>query len=154
MPYELYVLYEVWQKSGKELVSRSEPVCSAELVTRFFAHRSIQVECGKGNANLTAPGVDLRGAARLARHGSRLVSFVDTDGIRHSVELQAESLYEAVVLAVRTFRQPDCGPGEISKLESRSGARLLTKSQRDSLCRPRIKQARRFISLLACKRPG
>ena len=30
VPYELYVLHEVWQKSVKELVPRSEPVWLAE----------------------------------------------------------------------------------------------------------------------------
>jgi len=33
------------------------------------------------------------------------VSFQDVRGIRHSVDVEAESLYEAVVLAVRRFRQ-------------------------------------------------
>jgi hypothetical protein len=46
-----------------------------------------------------------------------IVSYVDMEGLRHSVELEAESLYEAAVLAVRTFRQHDCEPGELSKLE-------------------------------------
>ena len=32
------------------------------------------------------------------------VSFVDVRGIRHTVEVQAESLYEAAVLAVKAFR--------------------------------------------------
>ena len=32
------------------------------------------------------------------------VSFQDTRGIRHAVEVEAESLYEAVVFAVRRFR--------------------------------------------------
>ena len=32
------------------------------------------------------------------------VSFKDARGIRHGVEVEAESLYEAVVLAVRCFR--------------------------------------------------
>jgi len=32
------------------------------------------------------------------------VSFVDHRGIRHTAEVSAESLYEAAVLAVRTFR--------------------------------------------------
>ena len=32
------------------------------------------------------------------------VSFTDTEGISHSVEVQAESLYEAVALAVSEFR--------------------------------------------------
>ena len=32
------------------------------------------------------------------------VSFVDGRGIRHSVEVQAESLYESAVLAIQRFR--------------------------------------------------
>jgi hypothetical protein len=32
------------------------------------------------------------------------VSFADLRGIRHTVEVQAESLFEAAILAVRTFR--------------------------------------------------
>jgi hypothetical protein len=32
------------------------------------------------------------------------MSFVDVRGIRHAVEVQAESLYEAAVLAVKAFR--------------------------------------------------
>jgi len=46
-----------------------------------------------------------------------IVSYVDVEGLRHRVEVEAESLYEAAVLAVRTFRQHDCEPGELSKLE-------------------------------------
>jgi hypothetical protein len=46
-----------------------------------------------------------------------IVSFLDTSGIRHSVEVQADSLYEAAVLAVKTLREHDCAPAEISKLE-------------------------------------
>ncbi len=33
------------------------------------------------------------------------VSFTDTEGISHAVEVVAESLYEAVVLAVSEFRE-------------------------------------------------
>lgn len=46
-----------------------------------------------------------------------IVSFVDMEGLRHAVEVEAESLYEAAVVAVRTFRQHHCEPGEMSKLE-------------------------------------
>jgi hypothetical protein len=46
------------------------------------------------------------------------VSFVDLDGIRHSVEVNAESLYEAAALATRTFRQHNCAPGLITKLDA------------------------------------
>jgi hypothetical protein len=34
-----------------------------------------------------------------------MVSFKDVRGIRHCVDVEAESLYEAVVLAVRRFRE-------------------------------------------------
>ena len=46
-----------------------------------------------------------------------IVSFVDIEGLRHSVEVEAETLHEAAVLAVRTFKQHHCEPGELSKIE-------------------------------------
>jgi len=46
-----------------------------------------------------------------------IVSFVDTEGIRHTVEVEAESLFEAAVLAMKIFKQHDCEPGPITKLE-------------------------------------
>jgi hypothetical protein len=48
---------------------------------------------------------------------SCVVSFLDPDGLRHSVEVQAASLYEAAVMAIGTFRQHDCQPGQASQLE-------------------------------------
>ena len=51
------------------------------------------------------------------RMAACVVSFVDTEGIRHTVEVDAESLFEAAALAMRTFRQHDCEPGLITKLE-------------------------------------
>jgi hypothetical protein len=45
------------------------------------------------------------------------VSYLDVEGLRHTVEVEAESLYEAAVLAIRTFRQHDCALGQASKLE-------------------------------------
>ena len=45
------------------------------------------------------------------------VSFTDTEGLRHSVNVQAETLYEAVALAVREFREHDCTPGAMSTME-------------------------------------
>ena len=48
---------------------------------------------------------------------SCIVSFLDTEGLRHTVEVEADSLYEAGVLAIRTFRQHDCEPGQTSNLE-------------------------------------
>lgn len=37
---------------------------------------------------------------------SCLVSFTDTNGIRHAVEVAASTLYEAATLAMAEFRQP------------------------------------------------
>ena len=48
---------------------------------------------------------------------SCLVSYLDIEGLRHTVEVEAESLYEAAVLAIRTFRQHGCEPGPASQLE-------------------------------------
>ena len=41
-----------------------------------------------------------------------IVSYLDTEWLRHTVEVEAESLYEAAVLALRTFRQHECEPGQ------------------------------------------
>ena len=38
------------------------------------------------------------------------VSFQDARGVRHCVDVEAESLYEAVVLAVRRFREDPWAP--------------------------------------------
>ncbi|PWT91252.1 MAG: hypothetical protein C5B55_08425 [Blastocatellia bacterium] len=48
---------------------------------------------------------------------SCIVSYLDTEGLRHTVEVEAESLYEAAVLGIRAFRQHDCAPGAMNKLE-------------------------------------
>src|SRR5437016_13676278 len=46
-----------------------------------------------------------------------IVSFVDLDGIRHSVEVEAEGLYEASVLGLCAFRKHDVEPGAMTQLE-------------------------------------
>ena len=46
-----------------------------------------------------------------------VVSYVDTSGIRHTIEVEAQSLYEAAVLAIKVFRQHDCEPREANRLE-------------------------------------
>lgn len=46
-----------------------------------------------------------------------IVSYLDISGIRHTVELEASSLYEAAALALRTLREHDCDPGVMGKLE-------------------------------------
>jgi hypothetical protein len=45
------------------------------------------------------------------------VSFTDAEGLRHSVDVQASSLYEAVALAISVFREHDCALGPASQLE-------------------------------------
>jgi hypothetical protein len=43
--------------------------------------------------------------------GSRCrVSFTDSDGVLHGVDVDAESLYEAVAIAVSQFREDDVSP--------------------------------------------
>lgn len=46
-----------------------------------------------------------------------LVSFTDTEGLRHSTEVQAGTLYDAAVLATQAFKEQDCAPGQASILE-------------------------------------
>lgn len=46
-----------------------------------------------------------------------VVSYLDTSGIRHSVELEADGLYEAVVLGVAALREHDCDPGDLGQIE-------------------------------------
>ena len=55
--------------------------------------------------------------AKLRRMASCIVSYLDSEGLRHTVEVEAASLYEAAVLAMRTFRDHECEPGLISQLE-------------------------------------
>ena len=46
-----------------------------------------------------------------------IVSFLEPSGIRHTVEVEAKSLFEAAVLAVSIFKEHDCEPGQISQLD-------------------------------------
>src|SRR5438045_2695293 len=46
-----------------------------------------------------------------------IVSFVDLDGVRHSVEVEAGGLYEASVLGLCAFRKHDLEPGGLTELE-------------------------------------
>jgi hypothetical protein len=47
-------------------------------------------------------------------HADCVVSYLDTEGIRHAAEVEADSLYEAAVLAVTTFKAHNCTPGDVS----------------------------------------
>ncbi len=55
--------------------------------------------------------------AKLRRMAACIVSFVDLDGVRHSVEVEAEGLYEASVLGVCAFRKHDLQPGGLTQLD-------------------------------------
>lgn len=46
-----------------------------------------------------------------------IVSFVDVDGVRHSVEVEAEGLYEASVLGLCAFRKHELEPAGLTQLE-------------------------------------
>lgn len=46
-----------------------------------------------------------------------IVSFLDLSGIRHAVEVQADSVYEAAAAALENFRAHDCSPGMTTQLE-------------------------------------
>ena len=46
-----------------------------------------------------------------------VVSFLDIGGIRHSVEVQADSMHEAAAAALESFHEHDCSPGRGSELE-------------------------------------
>jgi len=46
-----------------------------------------------------------------------VVSFLDSEGFRHRVEVDADSLFEAGVLAIRAFRQHNCEPALVCQLE-------------------------------------
>ena len=55
--------------------------------------------------------------AKLRRMAACIVSFVDLDGVRHSVEVQADGLYEAAVLGLCGFRKHDLEPGGLTQVE-------------------------------------
>ncbi|MCU1272898.1 MAG: hypothetical protein JWO48_329 [Bryobacterales bacterium] len=59
-----------------------------------------------------------------------VVSFTDSGGIRHSVEVAAESLYEAAALGVREFRRhpwtDGMEPGAMTRLEVNIKAPMTT----------------------------
>ena len=46
-----------------------------------------------------------------------VVSYVDTSGVRHMVELEADSLYEAAALAIRVFHDHGWPTGDLTPLE-------------------------------------
>jgi hypothetical protein len=60
------------------------------------------------------------------------VSFTDSEGIAHAVDIQAESLYEAVALAVAEFRQAEI----IAETPDPKTEFIVTADGRRLSCRP------------------
>jgi hypothetical protein len=52
------------------------------------------------------------------------VSFTDFDGILHGVDVDAESLYEAVAIAVAQFRDDDVSPSSPGPMTRIHGGRV------------------------------
>lgn len=85
-----------------------------------------------------------------------VVSFKDSDGFRHSVEVVAESLYEAVALAARNFAEAGCPPTSRSEMDIEVKAPAVThkitlnrvsawvhgvaKSPKDKMLKDRLKE--------------
>ena len=95
-----------------------------------------------------------------------VVSYIDPGGIRHSAEVQADSMYEAAAAALESFRQQDCSPGSSSELEVQvrtavthtlsvkkleDWANQSAASPRDTLLKKRIKAA--MIVAKSVRRP-
>ncbi len=93
-----------------------------------------------------------------------VVSFIDFGGIRHSVEVQADSMYEAAAAALESFHAHACSPGRGSELEVQvrsavthtlsvktleDWANLGGASPRDSILKRRIKAALPTLALPA-----
>jgi hypothetical protein len=70
-----------------------------------------------------------------------VVSFVDSDGIRHAVEVEAESLFEAAALAISAFRRHECEPAPVSKLDIEITSTV--KTHRHAAAHQRLDQQRR-----------
>lgn len=63
------------------------------------------------------------------------VSYLETEGLRHTIEVEVETLYEAAVLSIRTFRQHDCEPGQVSNLEAQVRSSIIrTIYSKEHLC--------------------
>jgi hypothetical protein len=56
------------------------------------------------------------------------VSFTDSDGFRHTVEVQAASLYEAVAVAARSFTEAGFPPTRATMLDIEVKAPAVTHS--------------------------
>jgi hypothetical protein len=71
-----------------------------------------------------------------------IVSFVDLDGIRHSVEVEAEGLYEASVLGICAFRKDELEPFSIfGNFHQSNAVPFMAHSILSSLRRKRVTQS-------------
>jgi hypothetical protein len=84
------------------------------------------------------------------------VSLVDPDGVSPSTTIEAETLYEAAVRAVRTFREHGCAPAPasaqmievqppavvhtITLTKLQQGLKVVQKSPNDRITKERLKQ--------------
>src|SRR5262245_39612906 len=80
----------------------------------FFPETVLQLMCRKWH---TVRLAKISENAILRDMAACIVSFVDLDGIRHSVEVEAEGLYEASVLGICAFRKHDLQPAGLTQLE-------------------------------------
>ena len=84
-----------------------------------------------------------------------VVSFLGSEGIRHTVEMEADTLYEAAARAIRVFKDNDCEPGLMSQLDVEIRTSIIhtitpkkvrewlgssAKSPRDSLLKDRLRE--------------
>lgn len=81
----------------------------------IFGRQNPHFLCHIWNANQLAQITD--NAILLGYMAACMVSFVDLDGVRHSVEVEAEGLYEASVLASYAFRKHELELGGLTQLE-------------------------------------
>ena len=62
-------------------------------------------------------GENFRRSVNSLEMANCVVSFVDLDGVRHSVEVEAGGLYEAAILGLSAFRKHAIEPGAMAKLD-------------------------------------
>ena len=84
-----------------------------------------------------------------------MASFLDPAGVRHTTSVEAETLFEAGVLAIRAFSDSGCSPGDGAPLQIEVAGPMVThtvtparlrewlessaKSPRDRIAKERLK---------------
>jgi len=92
-------------------------------VAASAAAASVAMKMAEGSIPWSVMPATCRRIRRVAAEPSH-------EGIRHAVSVQAETLYEAVALAVQSFREHDCAPGPASTIEVESRSPSVTHSVR------------------------